>query len=44
MKLFHGMNWKRYIEHRKSSIRSKIGMYSELSSANSVIKKSFIAD
>ena len=23
MKLFHGMNWKRYIEHRKSSIRSK---------------------
>ena len=25
MKLFHGMNWERYIEHRKSSIRSKIG-------------------
>ena len=24
MKLFHGMNWKRYIEHRKSPIRSKI--------------------
>ena len=23
MKLFHGMNWERYIEHRKSSIRSK---------------------
>ena len=23
MKLFHGMNWKRYIEHRKSPIRSK---------------------
>ena len=24
MKLFHGMNWERYIEHRKSSIRSKV--------------------
>ena len=24
MKLFHGMNWERYIEHRKSPIRSKI--------------------
>ena len=24
MKLFHGMNWGRYIEHRKSSICSKV--------------------
>jgi len=24
MKLFHGMNWERYIEHRKYPIRSKI--------------------
>ncbi len=23
MKLFHGMNWERYIENRKYSIRSK---------------------
>ncbi len=24
MELFHGMNWERHIEHRKSPIRSKI--------------------
>ena len=40
----HAIDWERYIEHRNLPFAARSSMYFKLSSANSVIKKSFAAD
>ena len=40
----HAIDWERYIEHRNLPFAARSSMYFKLSSANSVIEKSFIAD